>query len=535
MRHHHSNPATRPDGACLRRTALPRRRAWPGGLVVGLALCAAASLAQPTAPASATASAPASAAASAPATAAASAPAAAPVLHPDALRVIDLWLEAQRAYDRVPAVSAAVVVGQAVVYRRGFGHIDAARQVAATPESIYSICSISKLFTSVAAMQLWEQGKLPLDTDIGQLLPEFAIQRTDPDSGPITVRGLLTHASGLPREADAAYWTAPNFVFPDRATLLQSLRGQRTFMRAGDHHQYSNLGMALLGELVAAASGQPYADHVQQHILTPLQMADTRTTLPQALLGQRLAQGFGALQRDGQRPVLASFDARAMAPAAGFSSTVDDLARFARWQLRLHAQGGQELLKLSTLREMQRVHWTDPDGKTTWGLGFAVSTEGGQAIAAHSGWCPGYRSALAVMPGEQLAVATMTNVGDANGVVPYGRALRQLALKGLKLKTPAADAPAPRLTDYAGRYNPQPWASELLVLPWGGSLAVLSLPSRDPAGDLEVLSPLGGDRFRYTRPDGTPSSEVLFERDASGQVVALREWGQRTPRVAVLP
>ena len=72
--------------------------------------------------------------------------------------------------------------------------------------------------------------------------------------------------------------------------------------------------------------------------------------------GPRMAQGFGALRRDGTRQALPPYDARALAPAAGFSSTAEDLARFAAWNFRLRKNGGRELLHVATLREMQRVH-----------------------------------------------------------------------------------------------------------------------------------------------------------------------------------
>lgn len=510
------------------RQAGARHGRW---MVMGWMACTLLAL-----PATAGAQAAAAAASAPPASAApAPRPARPATQHQDALRLLSVWLEAQRAYDNVPAVSAAVVIDQQVVWRRGFGHLDAARSVPAAPDSIYSICSISKLFTSVALMQLWEQGRFSLDDDITRLVPEAAIQRSDPDSGPISLRLLLSHAAGLPREADASYWNGPDFSFPDRATLLARLRGQQTLERSGWHHQYSNLGMALLGEAVAAAAGRPYTEQVQQALLAPLQMHDTRPLLPSQGVGQRLATGFGARQRDGSRPALPPFDTRGLVAAAGYTSTVDDLARFSAWQMRLLKNGGQELLKVATLREMQRVQWTDPDGGNTWGLGFGVNREGPNTVVGHGGWCPGFRSQWSLMPQQQLAVASMVNVGGADGIVPYGRQIRQLMLKGLKLPVAPTGAGAPRLEDYAGRYGSQPWASERVIVPWGDRLATLNLPSTDPANELQLLKPEGPDRFRAYRKDDTPAEVVQFERDASGRVSGYRARSQWTPRLGPLP
>lgn len=178
--------------------------------------------------------------------------------------------------------------------------------------------------------------------------------------------------------------------------LLQGLSRQSTFMRVSDHHQYSNLAMALLGEVVASASGTSYEEYVQRQILEPLKLADTRPFMPMALYGKRLAQGHGAIKREGTRELLKPFDTRGMAAAAGFTSTVEDLARFAVWQFRLRKAGGSELLRVATLRDMQRVQWTDDDGKNTWGLGFAVRRDGANTVVSHNGVCPGYLASIAL-------------------------------------------------------------------------------------------------------------------------------------------
>src|ERR1035438_8947430 len=81
----------------------------------------------------------------------------------EALRVVDVWLNSVQAYQHIPAISAGVVVGDELVWSKGYGTIDASHTVAATPQTIYSICSISKLFTSIALMQLNEAGKVRLD------------------------------------------------------------------------------------------------------------------------------------------------------------------------------------------------------------------------------------------------------------------------------------------------------------------------------------------------------------------------------------
>jgi CubicO group peptidase (beta-lactamase class C family) len=458
--------------------------------------------------------------------------------HKDALRLIETWLDAQAAFERVPALSASAVVGQEVVWHKAWGLLDHQRQKPARSDTLYSICSISKLFTAIAVMQLWEDGKLSLDDDIAKLLPAFAIQRSDPDSGPISIRSLLMHASGLPREGrerragDTGYWSPPDFKFPSREELLRGVAEQKTFMRAGDHYQYSNLGLALLGEVVAAASGMPYEAYVQTRILDPLQLTDTRPLMPAATWGQRLAQGHGAIKRDGTRDALPLFDARGLTAAAGFSSSVLDLSRFAAWQFRLLKNGGKEILKVSTLREMHRVQWTDPDGKNSWGLGFGVGRDGSTTSVGHSGICPGYLSALSLVPASEVAVVVMANANDNDSLSRYSRPMRQLLMKGLKLPVAPSGADKPDLEAFSGRYRNQPWGSESVVQPWGAGLAILNLPNANPAEEMGLLKHQAGDSFRYQRSDGTLGVEITFKRDSHGRVTGYESWNHFTPRLA---
>jgi len=436
----------------------------------------------------------------------------------EAIRLIDTWLEAQRDYDHLPGLSVAIVMDQEILWSKGYGMADLEKQVPASSNTIYSICSISKLFTSVAIMQLRDAGKLRLDDLIADHLPWFNLQQQYPDTGPITIQSLLTHSSGLPRESDYPYWTGPDFPFPSPEQVKTKLGTQKTLYPPSTYFQYSNLGLTLLGEIIAEVSGMPYQQYIEENILKPLRLADTRTNLPESLWREKLATGYTALKRDSNRDMLPLFQAEGITAAAGFSSTVEDLARFASWQFRLLEKGGEEILKASTLREMQRVHWVDPDWQTTWGLGFSVREVDGRSMVSHGGSCPGYRSTLDIDPHEKQAFCVMIN---AQGVSPnkYATGMRNI-LKKVTDKDKEEKA-AVDLEAYAGHYDSQPWWGETAVLPWQGKLAVFGLPSENPAQRLTLLKHIEGDTFRRLRRDETLGEEVIFERDETGKVVRM--------------
>jgi len=446
-----------------------------------------------------------------------------------AFRLIDIWLEAQRDYDHLPGMSAAIVGDQDVIWVKGYGMADFEKNVSTVPSTIYSICSISKLFTAVAIMQLRDAAKLRLDDRIEDVLPWYNLQQQWEDSGPMTIRSLLTHSSGLPRESDYPYWTGPDFPFPTQEQVKAKLGSQKTLYPASTYFQYSNLGLTLLGEIVAQVSGVPFDQYIQENILNPLRMADTRTKMPESLWRGKLSTGYSALKRDGTRDMLKLFQARGITPAAGFSSTVLDLARFASWQFRLLEKGGEEILKASTLREMHRVHWVDPDWETTWGLGFSVYEVDGKTMVGHGGSCPGYRSTLDIDPLKKQAFIVMIN---AQGVNPgkYTRGMREI-LKKAEGKEKEEIAEGVNLEDYAGYYDEQPWWGESAVIPWQGKLAVLGLPAENPAQSLTLLKHIQGDTFRRVRKDETLGEEVIFERDESGKVVRMWQHSNYTNKI----
>jgi CubicO group peptidase (beta-lactamase class C family) len=454
-----------------------------------------------------------------------------------ALSLMRTWLEAERAYHHIPGVSAALVADQQVLWSGGFGYADIARQAPATPSTIYSICSISKLFTSIATMQLRDAGKLRLDDPVSKHLSWFAIKQMYPEREPITVEGLLTHASGLPRESEWPYWTGPDFPFPTHEQIVARINKQETLYPAEQYFQYSNLGLSLAGEIVAAESGLPYSDYVKKHILQPLGLTSTTTDMPEAERGKRLATGYGKLGRNTARTPLAFFQTRGIAPAAGYASTAEDLARFAMWQFRNLATNGKEVLAANTLREMHRPHFVDPNGTTMYGLGFSVWRSGEKGFVGHGGSCPGYQTNLLLKPDERIAAVSMTNAVDANASRIAQRMYDIVAPAILAARKDTASrpkAPDAALVAYAGTYEGT-FGGETAVLPWDGALAALSLPNEDPMRALSRWRKTGEHTFRRLRPDGELGETIRFEMGPDGKAAAYWLHSNRYVRSTMAP
>jgi CubicO group peptidase (beta-lactamase class C family) len=448
-----------------------------------------------------------------------------------ALGVLEIWVDAERAYKDIPGVSMAVVHDQELLWTKGFGLADRARNVPASSDTIYSVCSISKVFTAVGVLQLRDQGKLQLDDPISRHLPWLDIRQTYADAPPMTLRGILTHSAGLPRESDHPYWTYPDYTFPTPEEVRQGLSHQQTLYPEGRYLQYSNLGLTLAGEVVAEVSGQPYPEYARRHILDPLGLSDTSTEIPVEHRNGRFATGYGGQKREGEREVMPFFQTNGISAAAGYASTVVDLARFASWQFRLLDEGGEEVLKASTLREMQRVQWVDPDWKTTWGLGFSVSRRDDKTFVGHGGSCPGFRSQLLLQTDEKFAAVSMTNASDADAGALTQTAYRLVApaIAESRRSPEKANAPDDKLKIYVGTYR-NGWGGEIAVFPWKAGLGMLYLPTDNPAESIDELKPSGEHAFRRVRKDdGTLAEEVRFTVE-NGEVTRFTRHNNHYPK-----
>lgn len=447
------------------------------------------------------------------------------------LALVESWLAAQRAYDNVPGLSAAIVHDQELAWSGGFGHADIEQRKPAKADTIYGICSISKLFTGVAVMQLRDAGRLSLDDTLAELLPWYDLEQAFEGSPEPTLRTSLTHAAGLPRESDYPYWMPPNFEFPSSDEIRAMLGKQATIYPAERYFQYSNLGLSLAGGVVAEHGGTDYDSYVRERILKPLGMADTDTGFPTDEREARVATGYSYPGRDQVLRVMPRYDARGITPAAGFASTATDLGKFASWQFRALENGDDPVLAGNTLREMQRVQWLDWDWGSARGLAFGVYRVNGRTLTGHGGDCPGFNTRLYLDPLSKVAVAMMANRNRVS-VDGYASAVFEiLDSDGTTDEKPQAE----NLGDYVGSYDLSPWDGELMVIRWKDGLALVNLPTMNPLDSMAILKHVEGDRFHTVRDDdGQPGHEVRFIRGDDGKVTQLNAHSMDLPRLPPL-
>ena len=436
----------------------------------------------------------------------------------EAVALLETWIQSIVDYDRLPGMSLAIVHDQEIAYAKGFGPGDRDHGVEATPNTIYGICSIAKVFTGIAVMQLRDAGKLNLDDPVEKHLPWFSPVDLEPDSRSPTLGDLLHHSSGLPCEPDQTFWTEPQQLYPTREELIERVSTLKMSYPPNTTFNYSNLGYSLLGEVISVVSGMEYADYVRENILDPLGLDATTPFMPESPPGNDIAKGYGPRPRNGSRIEILNRDQKALTPASGFASTAEDLANFAMWQFRVLDGEDSRVLKRETLQEMHSMQWPDP----AWGFGFTLWQMGDQTFVGHQGGCFGYQSQLIISPEEKIAVVVMVNAWDAPQFTLVFRTYEIMApvLKSLHSKKTEKS----QWAEYAGFYTSGNSWSDAEVLWWNDTLVVLWVPggNPNPVGSLTKLSRVEGEVFREVGADGKLGKHYIFRRDAAGNVVGLK-------------
>ncbi|HEX4933892.1 MAG TPA: serine hydrolase domain-containing protein [Gemmatimonadaceae bacterium] len=445
----------------------------------------------------------------------ASSPAAA---DPDVLgaeRLFSAWLEAQMAYKGLPGIAVGVVSDQQLVWAKGFGYADLKAKRAMTPQTLFRMASHSKLFTATAIMQLREQGKLRLDDPVSKYLPWFRLKPAGDDDGEVTIEQLLTHASGLPREA-GDHWSTN--LFPTEAEVKALMADRQAAFPPATRWKYSNLAYTIAGLVVEAVSGERWADYVQRHLFSPLGM--TASSVDKDAPG--LTVPYGRRMPDGTRAIMPFIDARGMASATGITSNVEDMAKFVSSQFRRGPMGGAQILSTASLREMHRVRSVEETWTSGTGIGFAVSRIKDRTYVGHGGGYLGNTTNTLIQLDDKVGVIVLTNTNDSD---PSGIARQLMATVGAAVakaaapKAQAAVAWDPSWARFAGLYRGA-WGDEQVVLM--NQKLVLITPNASSLEDPAQLEPLGGGRFRLmAKTWGGEIGEVVRFAEEDGKVTRI--------------
>jgi len=356
----------------------------------------------------------------------------------------------------LPSFAVALIDDQNVILQETFGLANLERKQPAEPNTIYRLWSVAKAFTAIETMRLVEDGLVNLDTPITAYIPDFVLQSRFPDSGPITIRNILTHRSGLPR--NGCHWVElnPNVL----ADLTTSLKDCYQTYPVGYRYKYSNVGFNLLGYIIEEMRGVPFSEYMRDELLLPLGMDNSAFMRPDLLDSLEVAPGYEFY--DGKYYPYEQGDS-ALIASGNLYATIEDMEKFVQFIFRDGEAGGIQLMAPETLQMMfveQSSNAIDPH---SMGLGWKTNRVlGSELLVWHDGGpADGTGALVAFLPERKLGVVLIANGTTFDGSISVPLAVEFLELMletKYGLQPPPEEKPATMdvesaiLDNYVGKY-----------------------------------------------------------------------------------
>ena len=294
-----------------------------------------------------------------------------------AARFIEGWLSYWFARSNLPGLSIAIRHGDKLVLNRSWGYANLKTKEKLTPRHIFRIASQSKMFTATAIGILKDRGFLDFDDPVQKHLSWLA---KSGGLGDITLRQLLSHTGGLPRDPNGAYYWdmektfVPADDFKRQVLKMKTLKAQAAF-------KYSNVGFGLLGLVIEEISGRRYLDFITHEIIKPLRLHNTAAEFDRAP-PEKLVMGYAPPVNGTRKPYNPRVLINCWEAANSVCSTPADMTDFMR------RKNNDGLLQRSTRKELTKEFARIYDD-TTYGLGHERLLTGGRIFAGHGGSFPG--------------------------------------------------------------------------------------------------------------------------------------------------
>jgi CubicO group peptidase (beta-lactamase class C family) len=301
----------------------------------------------------------------------------------------------------IPSLSVAVVENGKIIWMESFGYADKENKIKATPNTLYTIASISKPITATGIMKLVEDGKIDLDADIQTYLGTLKLKYYTKDSNKVTCRNLLSHTSGLPMHFQYFY-DDDTVSIPD---ITQTIDKYGIIVNpSSSKYEYANLGYGILGKVITERTGKSFNDYMTEAVFTPLGM--THTTLDiSSKTKNKLAKRYDT------KGNLMPFSFADAPGSANVSTTIKDLVHFGMFHLGNTSEDGISLLSNKTIQSMQQKQYPDNAGeRNTYGLGwFMNDTDYKYKMVYHAGGMDGVDAMLRLLPEKNIVVAAISN------------------------------------------------------------------------------------------------------------------------------
>ena len=317
-----------------------------------------------------------------------------------------------------PGIAGALLSNNAIAWKGFFGFADLEKKIPMSDSTIYKFASISKLFTAIAIMQFYEQGKFGLDDPVNNYLPKknIIVKKGDPE---VTFRHLMTHTSGIGelRKARDVFKHGFGVLVFDNEPVppLSSFHDLPLTVTCtpGMKYHYSNVAISILGYLVELFSDMPFHEYIQSRIFEPLGMLNS-SFMPEERIRKNEAIGYRYLKKKNKWKH-AKYWKLITSPSGGLYSTIDDLCRFLQCLGRFGEYEGCRLLKKETFELMWSVQYYSHEGikeRMALGLIYWLYFVNGKRFIAHTGGTSVFTSALFFCPEEGTGMIVVSNLSE---------------------------------------------------------------------------------------------------------------------------
>lgn len=483
-------------------------------------------------------------------------------LPPDLSDFSDYVNSARKTFD-VPGIAVAIVKDGKVVLAEGFGKREIGKPANVDADTLFAIASNTKAFTAASLQQLAEAGKLDMDDRVIDHLPWFRMSN-DYVTHEMRIRDLLAHRSGLSLGAgDLLYWPPTSYTTREVVERLRHVPLKNSFRGA---YAYDNILFAVATLVIEKASGQTYADYVQQHIFKPVGMNESLIDETYLKPGMDVAMGHAKLDFKDLKPVppMAWLNDPG---AGGIYASVNDLAKWMNVQLAggaLPTKGADGKPERIFSQDSQKQMWTMltpiPVRKPPvpelapltpnfygYGEGWFLSDYRGQRMSWHTGGWPGMVSRITLVPDLHLGVVVLTNAESGaafnavsyraldaymnpgkktDWVAAYDKAVKKSQAKAndsfakhqaAREKNPTADLP---LASYAGTFR-DPWYGDVIVSQENGKLRMRFSKTKSLIGTMTLWQ---HSTFVVKWDDRALNANafVTYTLDADGNITEVR-------------
>lgn len=301
----------------------------------------------------------------------------------------------------VPGASVVVVKDNKEVFKRGYGYSNLESKITVDPDKLsFPVCSVSKLFTATAIMQLYEEGKIDLDKNINDYISPYKVINKYDEA--VTCRNLLTHSSGIDEASELNGTTTDENSIKSQEYFMDT-HTPRVITEPNTICRYSNEGYNLLGYIVERASGISYEEYVKEKILKPLNMDNSSVRLKSS------DTAIGYTYQD-DNYVANPLAYQYTSGSAGIIATAKDMENFIIANLNNGKFQNNSILTPKTLNLMHDKQFSNAEHLPGMGFGFIRNYRNGQEIIKHEGALPsGYTTTLFLIPKENLGIYVATN------------------------------------------------------------------------------------------------------------------------------